>query len=55
MGIYWKKKIPIEQHLTSWLSSTEDLEEVKLDTGKSLSKFKIFSVIREHLALSRKK
>ena len=43
---------------TGWIYfnfSTADLEEAKLDTGESLSKFKIISVIREHLALSRKK
>ena len=34
----------------NWYYVTADLEEAKLDTGKSLSKFKIFSVTRELLA-----
>ena len=49
MGLIWPK-FPLKTIYNQYISFTADLEEAKLDTGKSLSKFKIISVTRELLA-----
>ena len=55
MGLIWqifplKKKKKRKTTYNQYISFTADLEEAKLDTGKSLSKFKIISVTRQLLA-----
>ena len=47
--------IPLKITSNQYKSVTADLEEAKLDTGKSLSIIKIISVLRELLAWSRMK
>ena len=49
MGLIWQI-FPLKTTYNQYISFTADLEEAKLDTGESLSKFKIISVTRELLA-----
>ena len=49
MAVIWPI-FPLKTIYNQYISFTADLEEAKLDTGESLSKFKIISVIRELLA-----
>ena len=49
MGLI-RQIFPLKTTYNQYISFTADLEEAKLDTGKSLSKFKIISVTRELLA-----
>ena len=49
MGSIWQI-FPLKITNNQYISFTADLEEAKLDTGKSLSRFKIISVPRELLA-----
>ena len=49
MGSTWQI-FPLKITNNQYISFTADLEEAKLDTGKSLSKSKIISFPRELLA-----